>query len=192
LDTHAVGVDTAAEELRMTARIKTGFTFLTFVLLVASAPPRMGAAEKSPAEAAFERLKALAGTWETVVDKRHTGVATYTVTGGGQVVLEVMGGMATAYHFDRDTLMLTHYCGAGNQPRMRAKTIGKDGRHIAFQMYDITNHPNAKTHSYSSALDVRFAEDGTVELAFKATTAGVERSSQTFQLVKRLSAGTSR
>lgn len=170
----------------MTASTKTGFALLAFVVLVGSAPSQLAATEKSPAEAAFERLKSLAGTWETLIDKQ-AGVATYTVTGGGQVVLEVMGGMATAYHFDKDTLMMTHYCGAGNQPRMRAKAIGNDGRHIAFQMYDITNHPNAKTSSYSSALDVRFAEDGTVELAFKATEAGVERKSQTFQLVKRLS-----
>jgi hypothetical protein len=170
----------------MIAKTKTGFALLAVVVLVGSAPSRTVAAEKSPAEAAFERLKSLAGTWETLVDKKQTGTATYTVTGGGQVVLEVMGGMATAYHFDKDTLMLTHYCGAGNQPRMRALRIGKDGRRIAFQMYDITNHPNSKTSSYSSALDVRFAEDGTVELAFKAMTAGVEESSQTFQLVKRI------
>ena len=176
----------------MTATLRIGFTLLTVVILAASTPSRIRADEKSPAQAAFERLKALAGTWETLVDRTHTGVATYTVTGGGQVVLEVMGGMATAYHFDKDTLMLTHYCGAGNQPRMRARTIAAGGRHIAFQMYDITNHPNPKTSSYSSALDVRFAEDGTVELAFKATTAGVERPSQTFQLVKRLGAATSR
>jgi hypothetical protein len=176
----------------MTARTRTGSALLAFVVLVGSAPSRIAAAEKSPAEAAFERLKSLAGTWETLVDKKQTGVATYTVTGGGQVVLEVMGGMATAYHFDKDTLMMTHYCGAGNQPRMRAKTIRNDGRHIAFEMYDITNHPNPKTSSYSSALDVRFAEDGTVELAFKAMDAGVERSSQTFQLVKRLSSSATR
>ena len=175
----------------MTARTNTGFVLLAFVVLV-SAPSRIVAAEKSPAEAAFERLKSLAGTWETLVDKKQTGVATYTVTGGGKVVLEVMGGMATAYHFDKDTLMMTHYCGAGNQPRMRAKSIGSDGRHIAFQMYDITNHPNERTSSYSSALDVRFAADGTVELAFKATDAGVERNSQTFQLVKRLSSSGTR
>lgn len=177
----------------MTPRARIAFTLLTCVLLAASAPSRSVAGDTSPAEVAFERLKALAGTWETLVDKKHTGVATYIVTGGGQVVLEVMGGgMATAYHFDKGTLMMTHYCGGGNQPRMRARAIGPDGRHIAFQMFDITNHPNAKTSSYTSALDVRFAGDGTVELAFKDTTHGVERSSQTFQLVKRLNASTSR
>ena len=170
----------------MLERRKAQFALLALLAVAGSAPSRTVAAEKSPAEAAFERLKSLAGTWETLVDKKRSGVATYTVTGGGNVVLEVMGGMATAYHFDKDTLMMTHYCGAGNQPRMRAHTISKDGRHVAFQMYDITNHPNQKTSTYSSALDVRFADDGTVELAFKDTPAGVEKSSQTFQLVKRL------
>ncbi|HEX4912550.1 MAG TPA: hypothetical protein VFV51_01270 [Vicinamibacterales bacterium] len=175
----------------MNARTKSLVTLFACVVVMAAAPSPLVAAGKTPAEAAFDRLKSLAGTWETRVDSTRTGVATYTVTGGGNVVLEVMGGMATAYHFDKDTLMMTHYCGAGNQPRMRAMTIGKDGRHIAFQMFDITNHPNAKTSSYSSALDVRFAEDGTVELAFKAMTAGVEESSQTFRLVKRINAGPS-
>jgi hypothetical protein len=176
----------------MNARTKTLYALLACVVLVGSTPSRIVAAEKSPAEAAFERLKSLAGTWETRVDEKHTGVATYTVTGGGQVVLEVMGGMATAYHFDKDTLMMTHYCGAGNQPRMKAKTVSHDGRHVAFVMYDITNHPTAKTSSYSSALDLRFGDDGTVELAFTSMDGGVESGSQTFRLVKRLSSSAAR
>jgi len=172
----------------MNARTRPLLHVFVFVCMLAAAPTSLAAAEQTPAEAAFERLKSLAGTWETRGDNKQAGVATYTVTGGGQVVLEVMDGMATAYHLDKGTLMMTHYCGAGNQPRMKAVTIGKDGRHIAFQMFDITNHPNSKTSSYSSALDVRFATDGTVELVFKSMTAGVEGSSQTFQLVKRLTA----
>ena len=170
----------------MIARLKPGFALVAFVCLAASSPPRVVAEEESPAKAAFERLKGLAGTWETRVDQNPPGVATC------MVVLEVMNGMATAYHLDKDTLMLTHYCGGGNQPRMRAKSVSSDGRHIAFQMYDITNHPNARTSSYTSALDVRFAEDGTVELAFKDTTGGVERSSQTFRLVKRITSSPAR
>ena len=173
----------------MTASTRTGLFLLAFAALVVTPPSRTAAEDRSKAEAAFERLKSLSGTWETRVDGRPTGVATYLVTGGGKVVIEVMGGMATAYHLDQDRLLLTHYCGAGNQPRMRAKAIENDGRRIAFEMYDITNHPNAKTSSYSSALDVRFADDGTVELAFKSTTAGVESPSQVFRLVKRVSSG---
>jgi hypothetical protein len=175
----------------MTGKTRVGLTVVAFIVMVASASSPIGAAEKSPAEAAFERLKSLAGTWETV-DKgtKRPGVATYTVTGGGKVVIEMMGGMATAYHFDKGTLMMTHYCGAGNQPRMRAKAIDHDGRRFGFEMFDITNQPNAESY-YSSALDVRFAEDGTVELSYRGMTAGRE-SSQTFQLVKRLSSTATR
>ena len=121
---------------------------------------------------------------------KRPGVATYTLTGGGKVLMEVMGGMATAYHLDRGTLVLTHFCGAGNQPRMRVKTIENEGRHFIFEMYDITNHLNPASY-YSSALDVRFVEDGTVELAYRGMTAGRE-STQTFQLVKRLSSTATR
>jgi hypothetical protein len=175
----------------MIAKAKTGFTVVAFIVLVAAAPSRIVAAEQPPADAAFDRLKSLAGTWETVdKETRRPGVATYTLTGGGKVLIELMGGMATAYHLDKGTLVLTHFCGAGNQPRMRVKTIENDGRHFVFEMYDITNHPNPDSY-YSSALDVRFIEDGTVELAYRGMTAGRE-SSQTFPLVKRLSSSATR
>jgi hypothetical protein len=175
----------------MTGKAKTGFTVVAFIVLVAAAPSRIVADEKSPSDVAFERLKSLVGTWETVEKgSKRPGVATYTLTGGGKVLMEVMGGMATAYHLDKGTLVLTHFCGAGNQPRMRVKTIENDGRHFVFEMYDITNHPNPDSY-YSSALDVRFLEDGTVELAYRGMTAGRE-SRQTFQLVKRLSSTATR
>jgi len=38
--------------------------------------------------------------------------------------------------------MLAHYCGAGNQPRMRVNSIEDGGRHIRFDFYDITNLAN--------------------------------------------------
>ena len=36
--------------------------------------------------------------------------------------------MATAYHFDEAQLVATHYCGAGNQPRMRAASYDPESR----------------------------------------------------------------
>jgi hypothetical protein len=176
----------------MTAKTKFGFTVVAFIVMVGAPPSRIVMAEKSPSDVAFERLKSLVGTWETLEKaSKRPGVATYTLTGGGKVLMEVMGGgMATAYHLDKGTLVLTHFCGAGNQPRMRVKTIENDGRHFVFEMYDITNHPNPDSY-YSSALDVRFIEDGTVELAYRGMTAGRE-SRQTFQLVKRLSSSATR
>jgi hypothetical protein len=66
----------------MNVRTKTVTALLAFVVLVGSTPSRIVAAEKLPAEAAFERLKSLAGTWETRLDGKP-GFATYMVTGGG-------------------------------------------------------------------------------------------------------------
>ena len=146
--------------------------------------------EKGASEVAFERLKSLAGTWEsTEKGSTRKSTTTYALTGGGSVLIESMGGMATAYHLDKGSLVLTHFCGAGNQPRMRAKTIENGGRHLVFEMYDITNHPDPNAY-YTKSLDVSFLDDGRVELVYRGTTAGRE-SSQTFQLLRRTTTSTS-
>ena len=41
-------------------------------------------------------------------------------------------------HLDRDRLMLTHYCTAGNQPRM-ASHVSPDRKTITFDFIDATN-----------------------------------------------------
>ena len=144
------------------------------------------AREKSPSEMAFQRLKALEGTWD--VTEKGTSrkfSATYTLTGGDSVVMEVLGGMATAYHLDKGALVLTHFCGAGNQPRMRAKTIENGGRRVLFEMYDITNLKSPDAYR-STSLEVKFHDDGTAEIAYGGWSAG-RTSTQTFNLLRRKS-----
>ncbi len=97
---------------------------LACIVLLAGTPAIAGA---SPAEAAFERLKGLAGTWNGTApgeagDSDVTHV--FEVSANGTVVMETMfpgteHEMINMYHLDGDDLMLTHYCAAGNQPRMR-------------------------------------------------------------------------
>ena len=150
------------------------------------------AQEKSSTDLAFERLKGLAGTWEAF-DKRASRKlnAVYTVTGGGNAIMEDLDGMATAYHLDNGTIKLTHYCGAGNQPRMRVKSIENGGRQIKFEMVDITNLKSPDAYR-STSLDVQFLDDGTVELTYGGWSAANGASSQTIQLQKRTSATTRR
>jgi hypothetical protein len=101
------------------------------------------------------------------------------------VLMEMMGGMSTAYHLDKGTLVLTHFCGAGNQPPMRVKTIENEGRHIAFEMYDITNLKDPDAYRTTS-LDVQFHDDGTIDLAYGGWSEG-NSSTQTFKLLRHTS-----
>ena len=105
----------------------------------------------SGAAAAFERLKGLAGTWQVDSDMGK-GQSVWEVVASGSTVLErfTMDGMPspmiTAYHLDGDQLELTHYCMAGNQPSMVAKSIDPASGEIVFDFASISNlaSPNAK------------------------------------------------
>ena len=95
---------------------------------------------------AFEKLKALAGHWET--DKTNMGKATLDleVTSGGTAVLEKVHieengkpvEMITLYYLDGGDIKLTHYCMAGNQPTMRG-TYSPETKTLTFDMVSISN-----------------------------------------------------
>jgi len=93
--------------------------------------------------AAFARLKTLAGEWEanTAMGKVHLS---YEVIAGGTALVEHESGekmpaMLTVYHLDGDRLLLTHYCMAGNQPRMQARAFNAETGELEFQFLDATN-----------------------------------------------------
>jgi len=50
--------------------------------------------------------------------------------------------MMTMCHADKGSLMLTHYCKLGNQPRMRADMPEGAARTLAFNFVDVTNLAN--------------------------------------------------
>jgi hypothetical protein len=95
---------------------------------------------------AFEKIKSLAGHWQT--DKSNMDKATLDVelTSGGTAVLErfrmVDKGkpveMITLYYLDGDEIKLTHYCMAGNQPTMRG-TYLPESKTLTFDMVSISN-----------------------------------------------------
>jgi hypothetical protein len=149
-------------------------------------------AEPNESAAAFERLKTLSGSWD-VVESRAGGksIATYMMTGRGSVLIEDLraggiGGMMTAYHLDKGTLVLTHFCGAGNQPRMRLKGVHDGGRRMRFEIYDITNLADPDGYR-STAVDVTFISDDRVDLAYQGKQGGSE-STQTFRLTRKSAA----
>lgn len=99
---------------------------------------------------AFERMKELVGRWEGY---RHGNEDrkvsfTYRLTGGKAALVEdyygsgtpgTESGMSTVYHMDGAELRLTHYCGARNQPRMKASSYDAQKGVVHFNFVDVTN-----------------------------------------------------
>ncbi|MBI1849430.1 MAG: hypothetical protein HYR85_03695 [Planctomycetes bacterium] len=104
--------------------------------------------EHSKAWLAFERLRALQGTWDGKSTKGWEEKITYETIAGGSVVVETSKGahpgetMLSALHMDGERLMLTHYCVAQNQPRLVATAFDDDGKTITFTYLDGTNLPS--------------------------------------------------
>ena len=114
-------------------------------------------APKSDAQKSFDHLKTLAGTWQGAVttdppqadmgNGALTQVSLRVTSRGNAMVHEMKeAGKAddptrydhpvTMFYLDNDRLLLTHYCDAGNRPRMVAKT-SPDGKTVEFDFLDV-------------------------------------------------------
>ena len=92
----------------------------------------------------FDQLKTLAGEWEGKTENGKSVRVYYKVISGGSALLETLapGGepeMLTVYNLDGNHVMLTHYCSAGNQPRMRALAATPGAKEFNFAFLDATN-----------------------------------------------------
>ena len=102
----------------------------------------------TPARRAFERLKQLAGDWQGKSTNGWEERTTFKVIAGGSAMMytsfDAHPGqtMLTVFHLDGDHLMLTHYCVAKNQPRLRATEFSDNGNAITFTFLDATNLPS--------------------------------------------------
>lgn len=111
--------------------------------------------------AAMDAIKKLAGTWEgtEAMPDGSKGSLVFKVTSGNSVVLETMmpgteHEMTNAYHMDGKDLVFTHYCAAGNQPRLKAKDP-QAAKTIVFEFKDGTNmDPKVSGHMGSMTLTI--------------------------------------
>ena len=89
-------------------------------------------------ESDFDRLKSLAGDWDATSPEGKSRI-TFTLISNGTALMETMTheNMVSVYHPDGDSIMMTHYCAIGNQPRMRARRSGTDS--LTFQFVDVAN-----------------------------------------------------
>jgi len=98
---------------------------------------------QSNSQTAFDKLKSLQGTWSgKTMEGKNVQVTFRAISGGSAVESEIQGeseaNMISVFHLDGDRLLMTHYCGVGNQPRM-VGSLSSDGKTITFNFLDATN-----------------------------------------------------
>ena len=140
---------------------------------------------------ALDRLKMLEGEW---VGKAGAGehktdaTVVYHVTGAGSAVMETLfpGGkeeMVTLYTVEGGQLALTHYCAAGNQPRMKARK-GSAPNELVF---DYAGGPgiNPKTDMHMHAAKITFVDDDHIQSEWTAYEKGKVSHVMTFELERK-------
>ncbi len=118
-----------------------GRVLFSIMLLGLLAGPASG---QSKAQASYDKLKTLVGEWEGTASNGKPANVSYKLMSGGSALVETLtaGGeetMVTIYHLDGDRLMVTHYCAAGNQPRMVGAPDSNNPNVITFKFLDATN-----------------------------------------------------
>ncbi|QYK48186.1 MAG: hypothetical protein KF838_15515 [Phycisphaeraceae bacterium] len=139
--------------------------------------------------ALLDTVKSLEGTWTMVDDKGQTITASvFTVSSSGSVVREVMfpgqpHEMTNVYHMDGPTLVVTHYCAVGNQPRMRAKA-GSDPAVITFEPDSVTNLTSAEQY-YMGGLTLTRRDPETLIARWTSYVGSEEKGSIEFVMTRK-------
>lgn len=97
---------------------------------------------ESDGQKSFHQLAELEGRWVGKGSEGQPIEVTFRMTAAGSALMSEIHGhgpenMITMFHMDGDRLLMTHYCGAGNQPRM--KVIATDAKSVSFEFMDGTN-----------------------------------------------------
>src|SRR4051794_25725127 len=104
-------------------------------LLVLSSITLAQSPATKPSSDAFDKLKSLAGDWKGKNGKGEETNINNKLTAGDSTVMETLkmhGDMVTMYTWNNTSVLMTHYCVAGNQPRMTAGGLSDDGKTLDF------------------------------------------------------------
>ncbi len=137
-------------------------------------------------------ISKLVGDWESTDDtgnKHHA--SNFAVTSGGSAVREIMWPgmdheMTNLYHMDGGVLVCTHYCAAGNQPRMVATHSAKtdEGTVFLFEFDSVSNLRESHEH-YMGNLTLTILEDGRLREDWRSYDRGGNLTDPTTFLLTR-------
>ena len=95
--------------------------------------------------------------------------------------------MITMYHLDGDSLVLTHYCSLGNQPRLKAKEADKENQ-VAFDFLDGANIDPAKDE-HMHAVVFEFVGDDHLKADWTSYSEGKPKLTAKFDLKRKQAKG---
>lgn len=148
-------------------------------------------AQSIEGKAAFEKLKALSGTWSGPIGSPTgpKGRIRYEVISAGSVVMEILfpgepHEMRSMYHLDKGDLIMTHYCSGGTQPHMRLSKTASSPEKLVFDFDGGTNFDPAKD-SFIHNGEISFLPDGRLEAAWTAWANGKSAGANHFFALTR-------
>jgi hypothetical protein len=172
---------------------------------LAGAGDDAGAKGGVEAKATFARLKTLVGTWTTQLGdadaneaarkKEHQeehgaqATVTYRLTGAGSALVETQfpgsgHEMVSIYHLDGDDLRMTHYCAAGNQPRVKLDRAHSQPDHLIF-VFDGGSNLNPKKDMHIHGLEITFHKDGRVTSAWEGYQDGKKAATMSYVMTRQ-------
>jgi hypothetical protein len=152
------------------------------------------------AKTAFAKIKTLVGEWKSEISGGHAAkegaqhekqetVVTYRLTGAGSALVETQfpgtgHEMVTVYHLDGDDLRMTHYCAAGNQPRLKLDRANSAPDRLVF-LFDGGSNLDPQKDMHIHGLQIAFEKDGLVKSAWEGYAEGKSAGITTFAMTRK-------
>jgi hypothetical protein len=175
--------------------------FITIAMLAAtgialvgckSTPLRTQAVSEQRDNEMLGGIEALEGTWTMIDDPKSEIATVYKTTAAGSAVQEVMfpgmpHEMVNLYHMDGPNLVVTHYCAAGNQPTMVARSVSTDADGAQVYRFDFKSVANYRPDQghYMGNLTLRHKGDRLTQTWVSLDDNGHETEPMVFEMTRK-------
>jgi hypothetical protein len=159
--------------------MKAAALFAVGALALTSGPT--SAAEGEFAAHRFDEMKRLVGTWRRADNPSSPLRIRFFLTAGGTVLVEQWqrGDQAhslTVYHRDADTIIATHYCPQGNQPRLALLPPSTE-KVVRFSFRDATDLESVR-ESHLTSLTFDLSDEAVLVRRERYRQAGLDEDSE--------------
>lgn len=153
-----------------------------------SSPPVVTPATEAQKHELWDPIAALAGEWTHPDEKGKAATVMVVKVSSNKSIVHatMMPGtpmeMTNVFHLDGASVVMTHYCAMGNQPRMRA-TEGKGGTFV-FRTDGVTNLRSAD-ETYMGSVTIRIKDADHFEEDWTSFTKGKEEEHAKFEYTRK-------